>query len=209
MKLEGEYTFDGPREQVWELVRDPDVLVTALPGAKSLEQVGENEYEGEMNLRVGPVAGVFAGRLVVSNEQPPQSCTLTVEGKGKQGFVDGTGHVNLEELEDNKTLMKYEGDVQVGGKLASVGQRLVDTASKSIIRQGLDTMNKALVARVEAREIGEKVDFTPPSESEFAVSVAKDMAGEALSSSTLKWVVGAAIVIILILVLVLINQNGL
>ena len=209
MKLEGEYTFDGPREQVWELVRDPDVLVTALPGAKSLEQVGENEYEGEMNLRVGPVAGVFAGRLVVSNEQPPQSCTLTVKGKGKQGFVDGTGHVNLEELEDNKTLMKYEGDVQVGGKLASVGQRLVDTASKSIIRQGLDTMNKALVARVEAREIGEKVDFTPPSESEFAVSVAKDMAGEALSSTTLKWVVGAAIVIILILVLVLINQNGL
>jgi carbon monoxide dehydrogenase subunit G len=209
MKLEGEYTFDGPREQVWELVRDPDVLVTALPGAKSLEQVGENEYEGEMNLRVGPVAGVFAGRLVVSNEQPPQSCTLIVEGKGKQGFVDGTGHVNLEELEDNKTLMKYEGDVQVGGKLASVGQRLVDTASKSIIRQGLDTMNKALVARVEARETGEKVDFTPPSESEFAVSVAKDMAGEALSSTTLKWVVGAAIVIILILVLVLINQNGL
>jgi len=209
MKLEGEYTFDGPREQVWELVRDPDVLVTALPGAKSLEQVGENEYEGEMNLRVGPVAGVFAGRLVVSNEQPPQSCTLTVEGKGKQGFVDGTGHVNLEELEDNKTLMKYEGDVQVGGKLASVGQRLVDTASKSIIRQGLDTMNKALVARVEAREIGEKVDFTPPSETEFAVSVAKDMAGKALSSTTLKWVVGAAIVIILILVLILINQNGL
>lgn len=208
MKLEGEYTFDGPRVQVWELVRDPDVLVTALPGAKSLEQVGENEYEGEMNLRIGPVAGVFAGKLVVSNEQPPQSCTLTVEGKGKQGFVDGTGHVNLEELENNKTLMKYEGDVQVGGKLASVGQRLVDTASKSIIRQGLDTMNKALVARVEAQEAGKEVDFTPPSESEFAASVARDMAGEALSSRSAKWIIGAVIILIVIIILVLIFQNS-
>jgi len=209
MKLEGEYTFDGPREQVWELVRDPDVLVTALPGAKSLEQTGENEYEGEMNLRVGPVAGVFAGRLVVSNEQPPESCTLAVEGKGKQGFVDGIGHVNLEAVEDNKTLMKYEGDVQVGGKLASVGQRLVETASKSIIRQGLDTMNNALVARLEAQQTGEKMEFTPPSESEFAVSVARDMAGEALSSKAFKWIIGAVVIIILIIILVIINQNGL
>lgn len=209
MKLEGEYTFDGPREQVWELVRDPDVLVTALPGAKSLEQIGENEYEGEMNLRVGPVAGVFAGRLVVSNEQPPKSCTLTVEGKGKQGFVEGTGHVNLEEVEDNKTLMKYEGDVQVGGKLASVGQRLVETASKSIIRQGLDTMNNALVARLEAQQTGGEVEFTAPSESEFAVSVARDMAGEALSSRAFKWIIGAVVIIILIIILVIINQNGL
>ena len=208
MKLDGEYTFDGPREQVWEIVRDPDVLVTALPGAQSMEQVGENEYEGEMNLRIGPVAGVYSGKLVVSNEIPPESCTLNVEGKGKQGFVNGTGHVNLEDLGVNKTLMKYEGDMQVGGKLASVGQRLIDTASKSIIRQGLDTLNKALVARVAAQSTGEQVEYSAPSESQFAASVAKDMAGEAFSSTRVRWIIVAAVIVIIIVLYFLISANA-
>ncbi len=67
MKIEGEYLFNGSREDVWEIVRDPQVLATALPGTKSLDKVGENEYAGEMNVRVGPVAGLFSGRLIVSN----------------------------------------------------------------------------------------------------------------------------------------------
>ncbi|MEE8568626.1 MAG: carbon monoxide dehydrogenase subunit G, partial [Anaerolineales bacterium] len=134
MKLEGEYIFDGPREEVWELVRDPDVLATALPGTQSLEQVGENEFEGVMNVRIGPVAGVFSGRIVVSDEVPPETCTLTVEGKGKPGFINGTGNVNLIDQGDSTTLMKYDGEIQIGGRLASVGQRLMDTTSKSMIR---------------------------------------------------------------------------
>ena len=81
MKIEGEYTFDGPREDVWKLVRDPEVLATCLPGTQSLHLVGENEYEGEVNVHIGPIAGVFSGRLLVSNEVPPESCTLTGEGK--------------------------------------------------------------------------------------------------------------------------------
>ena len=95
MKLKGEYVFNGPREAVWDLVRDPEVLATALPGAQSLNQVSENEYEGEMHVRVGPVAGVFSGRVVASDEVPPASYTLTVEGKGAPGFAKGTGHVQL------------------------------------------------------------------------------------------------------------------
>lgn len=208
MKLEGEYTFDGPREQVWELVRDPEILITALPGAQTLEQVGENEYEGEMNLRVGPVAGVFAGRLVVSDEHPPERCTLTVEGKGKPGFVNGSGQVILNELEEGKTLMTYEGELQVGGRLASVGQRLMDTASKSMIRQGLDTLNQALQARMVSRSTGEEVRYTPPSETEFAASVAKDMAGEVFSTSRITWVVIAILIIIIVAVVILISSNG-
>ena len=119
MKLEGEYIFDGPREDVWELVRDPDVLATALPGTQSLDQVGENEYEGVMNVRIGPVAGVFSGRIVVSDEVPPETCTLTVEGKGKPGFINGTGYVNLIDQGDGTTLMKYDGEIQIGGRLVS------------------------------------------------------------------------------------------
>jgi len=100
MKLEGEYIFDGPREQVWEIVRDPEVLGSALPGTQSLEQVGENEYAGKMHVRIGPVSGVFAGKITVSDEVPPESYTLTVEGRGAPGFGKGSGDCRLAEHED-------------------------------------------------------------------------------------------------------------
>ena len=210
MKVEGEYVFDGPREQVWELVRDPEVLITALPGAQSLEQVGENEYEGKMNVRVGPVAGLFSGRVVISNEMPPESYTLTVEGRGAPGFVKGSGDVHLIDQGDGTTLIKYEGEVQIGGRLASVGQRLIDTASKSMTRQGLDALNKALQARV-ARSEGQEVEYRPPSEVEFAAAVAKDMAGQMLSSpqaSRILIAIAVAVAIVIVVVAVILISSG-
>jgi carbon monoxide dehydrogenase subunit G len=208
MKLAGEYIFNGPRDEVWELVRDPEVLATALPGTQSLNKVSENEYEGEMHVRVGPVAGVFSGRVIVSDEVCPESYTLTVEGKGAPGFAKGTGHVHLI-AQGSTTLMKYEGEVQIGGKIASVGQRLLDTVSKSMIRQGLDALNKALEARMAAKAEGrEPVACNPPSQAEFAMAVAKDVAGEVLSSSRTLWIAIAIGVVIVILAVVLISRGG-
>jgi len=147
MKIEGEYTFDGTREDVWKLVRDPEVLATCLPGTQSLRLVGENEYEGEIKVRIGPIAGSFSGRLLVANEAPPVSCTLTVAGTGKVGFLKGSGDIVLSEQVERRTLMKYTGEVQIGGKVASVGQRLFDTVSKGMVKQGLDKLNEILKAR--------------------------------------------------------------
>jgi carbon monoxide dehydrogenase subunit G len=152
MKLDGEYTFDGPREEVWKILRDPDMLVLALPGTKSLKQVGENEYEGELQIRIGPIVGSFGGKLTVSNERPPENVTLTVEGTGKIGFVKGSGDVVLVDQGDTKTLVKYSGDLQIGGKVASVGQRLFDTVSKGMIKQGLDKLNEILIERSTDRK---------------------------------------------------------
>jgi carbon monoxide dehydrogenase subunit G len=188
VKLEGEFLFNGPQDEVWKLVRDPEVLATALPGTKSLEQVGDNEYQGEMNVRIGPVAGVFSGTIIVSDEVPPESLTLTVDGKGKPGFVKGVGHCTLTPQEDNSTILNYDGDIQVGGRLASVGQRLLDTTSKSMIRQGLEALNAALMARVAADEEGLELDYVPPSEGEFAAAVAKDLVGEVFTPSRLIWI---------------------
>ncbi len=181
MKLAGEFVFDGSREEVWELVRDPEVLATALPGTQSLNQVSESEYEGQMSVRVGPVSGTFTGRVVVSDEVPPESYTLAVEGRGAPGFAKGTGNVQLVDQGDGTTLMKYDGDVQIGGKLAGVGQRMLETVSKSMTRQGLETLNQALQARKQGEVEGQEVEFTPPSEAEFALAVAKDMAAEIFS----------------------------
>lgn len=151
MKLEGEYVFNGPRPDVWELVRDPDALVTAIPGTEKLTKISENEYEGKINLRLGPVSGSFAGKLTVSNEVPPESCTLTVEGKGIAGFAKGIGHVTLIEQPEGKTMLKYTGELNIGGRLASVGQRLFDSVSKNMIRQGFDALDKTLAKRMAAK----------------------------------------------------------
>lgn len=147
MKLNGEYTFDGPREEVWKILRDPDVLILALPGTKRLKQIGEDQYEGELQVRIGPIAGSFGGKLTVSNEHPPESVTLTVEGAGKIGFAKGSGDVLLIDQGSAKTLVKYDGELQIGGKVASVGQRLFDTVSKGMIKQGLDILNETLQAQ--------------------------------------------------------------
>jgi carbon monoxide dehydrogenase subunit G len=207
VKIEGEYLFDGPRDAVWEIVRDPDILATALPGTQSLEQISENEYQGEMQVRIGPVGGLFSGRVTISDEIPPESLTMTVEGKGKPGFVKGTGFVQLSPAENNKTQMQYQGDMEVGGRLASVGQRMMDSVSKSLLKQGLDSLNQALVARVSSAESGEQVNYEAPTETQFAASVAKDMASEALSSRRVWWIGGAVILVIIILVIVLLYQG--
>ncbi len=203
MKLEGEYLFNGPQLAVWELLRDPEALSSALPGAQSFEQVGENEYEGVMDVRVGPVTGLFSGRLLISDEQPPESCTLTVEGKGNPGFIKGSGDVNLVDQGDGTTLMSYVGDMQIGGRLASVGQRMLDTASKSMIRQGLDSLDMLLQARAEAEAEGKQVEYVSPSEAEFARGMAKDIAQGMLSSS---WVVLVAAVAVVVIAIVLISK---
>jgi carbon monoxide dehydrogenase subunit G len=208
MKLEGTYVFDGPREQVWNIVRDPEVLATALPGTQSLEQVSENEYAGKMHVRIGPVSGVFSGRLVVADEAPPESYTLSVDGRGAPGFAKGTGHVRLVEHEGEKTLMEYEGEMQVGGKIASVGQRLIDTASRSMIGQGLDSLNNALQARMRAEAEGTEVAYVPPSEAEFAAAVAKDMAREMLPPAQTIGIILAVVAAVLILALLLGRRRG-
>lgn len=208
MKLDGEYTFNGPREAVWDLVRDPEVLVTALPGTQSLEQVGENEYEGKMHVRIGPMSGVFDGKIVVSDEVPPDSYTLTVDGRGAPGFIKGTGHVQLLEQEDETTLMVYEGEMQVGGKLANVGQRLIDSASKSMIHQGLESLNNALQARMLAETEGIEVEYVPPTEAEFAAAVAKDVASDMLPPAQTVGIILAIAAVVLLLALWLGKRRG-
>lgn len=181
MKLQGEYLFDGPRDIVWEVLRDPNVLATALPGTQSLEMVEENVYEGKMNVRIGPVAGLFSGKLIVSNEVPPESYTLTVEGKGAPGFGKGSGDCKLIEQEDGKTLMTYEGELQVGGTIANVGQRLIETVANSMAKQAFESLNRSLKARLAGEAEGVEVEYKAPSEIQFAAGVAKDVVAQVFS----------------------------
>ena len=91
MHIEGSYTFQAPREAVWDAIMDPAVMGAALPGGEKLEKTSDTEYEGVMNVRVGPVQGKFQGKVVILEADKPASCTMSVDGRGTPGFLSGTG----------------------------------------------------------------------------------------------------------------------
>lgn len=202
MKVGGEHLFNGTQQQVWDLFRDTEVMAAALPGTRKMELVGDKTYEAVMNIRVGPVAGEFSGQLVISNENHPHSYTMTVDGRGKPGFLKGAGDVVLQKQGDQQTVMAYTGEVQIGGRLAAVGQRLIDTVSKSIISQAFETLDQVLEERVKAEAEGRGVSYQQASEGDYAAAVAKDMVGGFFSAPWLKWIVGIIILVLIGLILI-------
>ena len=209
MKIEGEHVFKGPREEVWVMFRDPEVLSKALPGAQDVNKLNEQEFEVVMNLRVGPVTGKFSGKMEISNEVPPESCTLVVVGEGGPGFARGTGDVTLLAQDDGTTLMKYTGEVQIGGKLAGVGQRMLDTVSKSMIKQSFGILDKALEARLASDEGQAEIEVKAPTEAEFAAGVAKDVATSFVDSRRGRLVIYiVVIVVVLILAAIIFSSLG-
>lgn len=149
MKVEGSYTFAAPRHVVWPMLLDPEVLANVMPGCEELKEVGENQYVGALKIKVGPVQGKFNGEITLTDITAPESYNMLVDGKGPAGFVKGEGGLRLEE-DGGTTVMHYIGDAQVGGRIASVGQRLLDTSAKAIIRQSLDGLNQQIEARMAA-----------------------------------------------------------
>jgi carbon monoxide dehydrogenase subunit G len=146
VKITGTYTIDAPQDQVWDALNDIDVLARIVPGCERLEQIGENEYEGIVKIGIQAIKGSYSGRIRLEDIQPPHHYKLVAKGRSANGVVDGAGTVDLTE-QDGKTLLTYSGDAQIGGVLASVGQRLIEGASKQMINQSL----KALVEQITAR----------------------------------------------------------
>lgn len=147
MRIESEFTFDAPRQAVYDGLQDPEILAGALPGTRSLERSGDDRYTGVMEVSVGPVtAARFDVSVELRDKVAPERFDMHVDGKGAAGFVTGTAHVDLEELGD-RTVMRYHADLQVGGRVAGVGQRLLDSVGKAMSRKGLETVNRALTDR--------------------------------------------------------------
>ena len=150
MNLTGTYTFEGPRAVVWDLLQDPVVLAKALPGTERLALTTEDRFEGVMKVSVGPVtAAKFDVVVTLKDKIPPHHFAMQIDGKGAVGFTRGTAHVELTEQPDGGTLMSYTSDVQVGGKIASVGQRLIESVGKMMMRQALDALARELRVRLD------------------------------------------------------------
>jgi uncharacterized protein len=145
MKINGTQTFPAPRQKVWEFLIDPQRLMRCLPGCEKLEAVGDNEYASQINVGLAAVKGVYTGKVKLDELRPPSHYKMLIDGKGKQGFIKGSGILDLEER-GGQTLLTYSGDIQVGGPLASVGQRMIDGAAKMMIGQFFAAMAAELKA---------------------------------------------------------------
>jgi carbon monoxide dehydrogenase subunit G len=151
MKINGTYTFPAPAETVWDLLLDPQVLLQVIPGLESVDVKPGGEILATAMVGVGPVKGRFTGTLRLLDQQKPTHVRITGEGKGGPGFMKGTCILDASE-QNGSTLVKYQAEIQIGGPLATVGQRLVDAATNSIMQQGFDRFNQVLTERRAAQE---------------------------------------------------------
>jgi uncharacterized protein len=134
MKIEGSYQINAHRERVYRCLIDPQVLQRCIPGCERLELTGPNAYSATIRAGVGSIKGVFNGSVRLEKTQPPEHYRIVVDGKGAPGFMKGSGDFHLQEQGD-VTVINYSGDVQVGGTIAGVGQRMIQGTAKMMASQ--------------------------------------------------------------------------
>ena len=143
MKIEGSHEIPAPRQQVWDAFLDPARLRQAMPGCEKLEAVGDDEYKATMKIGIAAVKGTFEGKVKLSDKKEPDSYRMAVEGSGGPGFVRGEAAISLVEVPGG-TRVDYNADVQVGGLIAGVGQRLLGGVSKMMADQFFGRMSDLL-----------------------------------------------------------------
>jgi uncharacterized protein len=145
MKLEGEYEVPAPRAKVWDAFQDPTVLQKAIPGCEKLEAIGNDEYKATLKIGIGGVKGTFEGKVRLSDKQPIDSYKLAAEGSGGPGFIRSDTLITLTDS-GSGTKVAYTADVQVGGLIASVGQRMLGGVSKMMADKFFNSMSELLQA---------------------------------------------------------------
>lgn len=143
LKLEGQAEVAAPPDQVFERLLDPEVLRECIPGCRSLEEVGEHEYDVVVQAGVGPVKGTFRGRVRLFDLVPPERYDMQVTGQSTVGHVDGAARIRLEPTLQGGTRIAYAGEAKVAGLLAQVGSRLLELAAAKVAEQFFERLAKA------------------------------------------------------------------
>lgn len=136
MRLQGTDLLPAPVDVVWKAITAPETLRRCTPGLKALQETGPDTYEATLEVGIAAVKGIYFGTLSIGEKQPPRHCTVTITGRGGAGFLKGEGRVDMEGSANGEgTVVKWAGDIQVGGLIAGVGQRMLGGVAKLLIGQ--------------------------------------------------------------------------
>ena len=213
MKMNGEFRVPTDRETVWRALNDPEVLKDCLPGCQAIEKTSDTEMSATLTIKVGPVKATFVGGVTLSDLDPPKGYTITGQGQGgPAGFASGEARVDLVQ-EGDETVVQYACDAKVGGKLAQIGSRLIDSTAKKLATQFFDTLAEKLGGGKEAEQANDAAAAEPepvaaaaeeaPAPAEPAEAAAPQLppAAQRPSLPTAAWV-GAVVVVAVVLILV-------
>lgn len=179
MKLADQYTLPASPDAVWAALNDPAVLQATLPGCRSLAMLDERHFESTLQVRVGPAVATFRGNVELLDLEPPRAYTIVGYGNaGPAGFARVTARVRLEALDEATTALHYDADVEIGGKLMSVGARLIQSAAA----KNLDAFFGALRAHVEQMS-GNDAGIGSSVESQHAARVQDTQEGTARAAA--------------------------
>ena len=186
MEFSGEYRIPATPERVWEALNDPAVLQGCIAGCKSLERAAANEFTAVVNARVGAISAVLKGNVVLSDLDPPRGYTLTGQGQGAAGFAKMRARVTLAP-DGADTLVRYSASADIGGKLASLGSRLVQTVARKNADNFFSAFARALggTGLREAAPVSVEAQETPGAPAEAAEATGRKLV-------PLWWVVVAA-----------------
>lgn len=149
MDFTGSYRIPAAPQTVWDALQDPEILKSCIPGCESLERTAENAFEARATLKIGPVKATFKGKVTLDEMDAPRRCVLRGEGQGGvAGFAKGEAEVLLAPVEDGQTDLTYAAKATIGGKLAQIGQRLIDGAAKQIADDFFSRFSAAVSAEV-------------------------------------------------------------
>ena len=148
MKIHGTHEIHAARDRIFAALTDPQILRHCIPGCESLEKSGDDTYVATMKAGVGPVKGNFKGNVRLEDMHPPSHYRMIVDGKGSPGFVKGTGEFELSET-GGQTSIAYDGEMQVGGVIASVGQRMIEAAAKMLAAKFFSELERQIGSNIE------------------------------------------------------------
>jgi len=145
MQINDSQRIPASKDKVWAALNDPEVLKACIPGCQNLEMTSPTEMTATVVFKVGPVKATFGGKVTLSELDPPNSYRITGEGSGGvAGFAKGGAAVRLEAESPDVTILHYEVDAQIGGKLAQLGQRLIDSTARKLSADFFAAFGKAV-----------------------------------------------------------------
>lgn len=199
MEMSGERRIEAPRAAVWQALNDPEALKAAIPGCESIEKLSDTELAARLAIKIGPMAAKFSAKVKLENLDPPASYTISGEGNGgAMGFAKGGADVALEEVSPTETILRYHVKAQVGGKMAQLGARLIDSTAKQMADQFFDRFKANLEPK--ASVVAMPGVAAAPAPQPAAISVFSLIPSEFLGMPLVFWIGSAAMLFVLFLI---------